>query len=268
MSRFGVLVVLFGAFMISSCAKNQVGIMEKEFTYSGGGVSMKGYLAYDGDVQGTRPGVLVVPEWWGQTDYPRARARMLAKLGYVALAVDMYGDGKTADSPAVAGKLASEVMQNMVTAKGRFVAAYDLLKGQPECDSSRIGAIGYCFGGGVVLNMAMLGVPLAGVVSFHGSLPGQPPPGAEPTKAKLLVCNGAADPFNPPPTVARFKTLMDSLKIEYTFIDYPGAKHAFTNREADSLGKLFNLPIAYNESADKESWAAMQDFFTTVFTKK
>ena len=267
MGRFGVLLLLFGVLVLSSCAKKPAGIVEKEFTYSGGGVSMKGYLAYDGDVQGTRPGVLVVPEWWGQTDYPRSRARMLARLGYVALAVDMYGDGMTADRPDIAGKLASEVMQNIDAAKGRFVAAYDLLKAQPQCDSSRVGAIGYCFGGGVVLNMAMLGLPLNGVVSFHGSLPGQPPPGSEPTKAKLLVCNGADDPFNPAPAVSRFKTLMDSLKVDYKFIDYPGAKHAFTNREADSLGKLFNLPIAYNESADKESWAAMQDFFKTIFVR-
>ncbi len=267
MSRFTLLFLIFGALLISSCAKKPVGIVEKEFTYNGGGISMKGYLAYDGDVQGARPGVLVVPEWWGQTDYPRLRARMLAKLGYTALAVDMYGDGKTADSPAVAGRLASEVMQNIANAKDRFVAAYDLLKMQPECDSSHIAAIGYCFGGGVVLNMAMLGVPLDGIVSFHGSLPSQPPPGAEPLKAKVLVCNGADDPFNPPPAVSRFKMLMDSLKADYKFIDYPGAKHAFTNREADSLGRLFNLPIAYNAAADKESWAAMQDFFKGLFGK-
>ncbi len=267
MSRSVLLLAVLGVFAFSSCAKKPVGIVTKEFTYNGGGVSMKGYLAYNGDLQGKQPGVLVVHEWWGQNEYPRERARMLAGLGYVALALDMYGDGKIANHPDNAGKFAMEVMQHMDTAKARFVAAYDLLKAQPECDSTRIAAIGYCFGGGVVLNMALLGLPLDGVVSFHGSLPTQPPPGEEPVKAKVLVCNGADDPFNPPATVDQFKKLMDSVHADYKVIDYPGAKHAFTNPAADSLGKLFNIPIAYNEAADKGSWSAMEEFLKGVFGK-
>ncbi|HTX99732.1 MAG TPA: dienelactone hydrolase family protein [Bacteroidota bacterium] len=267
MGRIGILVTILGALIFSSCGKKPVGIVEKEFTYSGGGVSMKGYLAYDGDLEGARPGVLVVPEWWGLNDYPRKRARMLAHLGYAAFALDMYGDGKTADRPDSAGKMAMGVMQNMDNARARFESAYNLLKEQSVCDSTRIGAIGYCFGGGIVLNMALLGVPLDGVVSFHGSLPGQPPPGAMQSKTPVLVCNGAADPFNPPPAVDRFKKMMDSMKVDYKFIDYPGALHAFTNTASDSIGKLFKIPVAYNAAADTASWSAMQDFFKGVFRR-
>ncbi len=267
MQRFLLFASFAVVLALCSCAKKPVGVLEREITYSGGGVSMKGFLAYDGDLQGKRPGVLVVHEWWGQNNYPRERARMLAKLGYVALAVDMYGDGKLAERPDSAGKMAMGVMQNLDNAKERYVAAYDLLKAQPECDSTKIGAIGYCFGGGVVLAMDLLGVPLDGIVSFHGSLPQQVPPGTAPASAKVLVCNGAADPFNPPPAVDQFKKIMDSLKVDYKFIDYPGALHAFTNPASDSVGKLYNIPIAYNQAADKESWKAMEEFFKGVFGK-
>lgn len=265
MHRWVWLIAIGALVALSSCAKKPVGVIGKEITYNGGGVSMKGYLAYDGDMKGKRPGVLVVHEWWGQTNYPRERARMLARLGYVALAVDMYGDGKVAERPDSAGKLATEVMQNLDNAKERFVAAYDLLKAQPECDPTKIGAIGYCFGGGVVLDMALLGVPLDGIVSFHGTLPQHAPVGTALGNSKFLICNGAADPFNPTPVVDQFKKLMDSLNANYQFIDYPNALHAFTNPASDSLGKLYNLPIAYNASADTESWQAMQEFFKRVF---
>ncbi len=265
MKSLVVILAVASCTMLLSCSKKPVGIVEKQIAYSGGGVSMKGYLAYDGDIAGPRPGILVVHEWWGQTEYPRERARMLARLGYVAFAVDMFGDGKIADRPDSARSYAMDVMQHLDSAKERFLAARNVLASQPECDTARIGAIGYCFGGGVVLTMAMLGVPLDGIVSFHGGLSPQPPPGSEATKTKVLVCNGAADPFNPPPAIAQFRKWMDSLGVDYKFIDYPGATHAFSNPEADSLGKLFNMPIAYNAAADKESWGAMQEFFKGVF---
>jgi dienelactone hydrolase len=267
MSRVLLVLTVVSLVAFSSCAKKPVGIVTKEMHYDAGGVSMNGYLAYDGDLQGMHPGVLVVHEWWGQNDYPRERARMLAKLGYVAFALDMYGNGKIAEHPDNAGKFAMEVMSHMDTAKARFLAAYDLLKQQPEVDSTRVAAIGYCFGGGVVLNMALMGVPLDGVVSFHGALPTKLPPEAQPDRARMLVCNGADDPFNPPATVGAFKNLMDSLKVNYQFIDYPGAKHAFTNPAADSLGKLFNLPLAYDAAADSGSWNAMQGFFKQIFVR-
>jgi dienelactone hydrolase len=265
MTRSLLLLSAVIALVFASCGRKPGGVIGEEITYSSGGVPLKGYVAYKSGVEGRRPGVLVVHEWWGLNDYARRRARMLADLGYVALAVDMYGNGKTATHPDNAGKFAAEVMQHMDTAKARFLAAYELLKRQPECDSTRIGAIGYCFGGGVVLNMIWLGVPLDGVVSFHGALPTQPPPGAEKVTAKVLVCNGAEDPFNPPATVEQFNKIMDSAGVDYKFINYPGAKHSFTNPEADSLGRVFNLPLAYNAAADTESWAAMREFFKTVF---
>jgi dienelactone hydrolase len=131
---------------------------------------MKGYLAYDENIQVKRPGVLVVHEWWGLNDYARKRAKMLADLGYAALAIDMYGDGKTAVHPDDAGKFSSELMKNFDVAKARFAAALDFLQQQPFIDPTRIAAIGYCFGGGVVLNMARQGLGLKGVASFHGGL--------------------------------------------------------------------------------------------------
>jgi len=258
------ILVALSAVLLASCAKKPVGIVGQEVTYSGGGVQMQGFLAYNGDVEGKRPGILLVHEWWGQNEYVRRRARMLADLGYVALAVDMFGGGKVADNPTEATSFSSEAIRSLDTARERFDAAYRLLRDQPECDSTKIAAIGYCFGGYVVLEMARLGDPLAGVVSFHGSLPPEFPAPAGQVKSKFLICNGAADPFNPPARVEAFKKALDSLGINYTFIDYPGAMHAFTNPDADSLGHLFHLPIAYNGAADSGSWAAMQDFFKKV----
>src|SRR5512143_934897 len=159
----------------------------KDVEYTAGGVTLKGYLAYDTAKKGKSPGVLVVHEWWGLNDYARERARMLARLGYTALAVDMYGEGKTATHPDDAGKFSSELMQNFDTAKARFLAAEDFLKMQPTVDPGRIAAIGYCFGGGVVLNMARQGADLKGVASFHGSLAAVKPAQPGVAKAKILV---------------------------------------------------------------------------------
>ena len=233
--------------------------------YRAGDTVLKGYLAYDDAIKGKRPGVLVVHEWWGLNDYARQRARQLAELGYTALAVDMYGDGKTAEHPDDAGKFATEARKNLDVAKVRFEAAEDLLKRQPTVDPDRMAAIGYCFGGGVVLEMARRGVDLDGVVSFHGSL-GTPDP-AQPgrVKARVLVLNGADDPMVTPEQVAAFKQEMDQAGASYALINYPDAKHSFTSPGADALGQKFNLPLAYNEEADKESWAEMQRFLTLVF---
>lgn len=237
----------------------------QEVTYQAGGLTMKGFLAYDKTRSGKRPGVLVVHEWWGHNDYARRRARMLAQLGYTALAVDMYGDGKRAEHPDDAGKFASEAMQSMDVAKARFLAAMDLLKAHETTDPTRIAAIGYCFGGAVVLNMARLGVDLRGVVSFHGSLATSTPAQPGTVKAKVLVCHGADDTFIPAEHVANFKKEMEAAGVDYQFESYPGAVHSFTSTEADALAKKFNLNIAYNADADKKSWQAMQDFFAKIF---
>ena len=240
---------------------------DKEVEYSANGLTMKGYIAYDDAVTGKRPGILVVHEWWGYNNYARKRAKMLAELGYTAMAVDMYGNGKQAEHPDDAGKFSAAVMKNLPEAKARFLAGMHLLQEQPTVDGTNIGAIGYCFGGGVVLTMARLGVDLKGVVSFHGMLGTQTPAQPGDVKAKILVCAGAADPFVPKEAVEGFRKEMDSAKVDYTLISYPGAKHAFTNPNADTYGKKFNLPLVYNEKADKGSWSAMKDFFKKVFSK-
>jgi dienelactone hydrolase len=242
-------------------------IVGKTVEYSAQGVVMKGYLAYDENVKGKRGGVLVVPEWWGLNDYARRRARMLAELGYTALAVDMYGEGKVVTTPDEAGKLSSEAMKNFEATKARFTATVDFLKGQPTIDPNRMAAIGYCFGGGVVLNMARQGVDLKGVVSFHGSLTAVKPAQAGSVKAKILVLSGGADKFATPDQIEAFKQEMKAADADFRFISYPGALHSFTNPEATELGKKFNMPMAYNEKADKESWNEMKGFLSTVLKK-
>ncbi|MCZ6679207.1 MAG: dienelactone hydrolase family protein, partial [Candidatus Poribacteria bacterium] len=179
--------------MLSGLVSAYADIHGEPVEYTADNLTLKGYLAYDDSVEDKRPGVLVVHEWWGHNEYARKRARMLVELGYTALAVDMYGDGKQAEHPDDAGKFASEAMRNMDAGKARFVAAMEFLKKHKTTDPEHIAAIGYCFGGGVVLQMARLGVDLDGVVSFHGSLSTSKPaqPGA--IKAKILVCHGADD---------------------------------------------------------------------------
>ncbi len=234
-------------------------------TYTGtDSVALKGFIAYNDSSDYKRPGILVIPEWWGLTDYARDRARKLAEMGYVALAVDMYGDGKVADNPEDAGKLAGAFYTNPQLTKSRIDAALAQLKTYTQVDTSSIAAIGYCFGGAVALNVAKMGEDLKGVVSFHGNLVGVPADKGL-LKAKILVCHGDADPFVKPEEVAMFKKQMDSIGANYTFKAYPDAVHAFTNPEATEKGKKFNLPIAYNKAADSTSWIDMQQFFGTIF---
>ncbi len=260
-----ILLIMFISFSCSNQKNNGASIKTEEVNYTANGTTLKGFLSYDENQQGVRPGIIVVHEWWGNNDYSERRAEMLAKLGYIALAIDMYGDGKQADNPDDAGKYASQVMQNMDEAKARFDAGVNFLKEQSQTDTSRIAAIGYCFGGGVVLRMALAGDDLNAVVSFHGSLPTDSVKDAEDVKAKFLVCAGGADPFAPKEVVDKFKKVMDDAKVDYKFVSYPGALHAFTNPAADSLGKKFNIPIAYNKEADEKSWAAMKEFFKELF---
>ncbi len=241
-------------------------IRGEEVSYEAGGASLKGYMAWDANQRGPRPGVLVVHEWWGHNDYVRRRARMLAEEGYAALALDMYGAGKLAQHPEDAQKFMNEAIGSADVAKARFMAAYELLKKHEVTDPSQIAAIGYCFGGGVVLQMARAGVDLDGVASFHGSLGAQGGPAAPgAVKAKVLVLHGGDDPLIPKEQVAAFKKEMDAAGVDYTFIEYPGAKHAFTNPAATEGGKKFGMPIAYDENADKQSWAELQKFLDGLF---
>jgi len=260
----GLILTVLG-FWAVGVGHTEPRIVGKRVDYIAQGAAMKGYLAYDESITGKRPGVLVVPEWWGLNDYARMRARMLAELGYTALSVDMYGDGKVVTTPEDAGKLSSEVMKNFEVAEARFTAAMDFLNQQPGVDPNRIAAIGYCFGGGVVLNMARQGANLRGVASFHGGLTAVKPAQPGGVKAKILVLNGGADKFITPEQIEAFKQEMKSAGADYQFISYPGALHSFTNPEATELGKKFNLPVAYNADADRESWSELKGFLKKVF---
>ncbi len=237
----------------------------REVEYTAGGATLKGYLAWDGALSGKRPGVLVVHEWWGHNEYARRRARMLAEMGYAALAVDMYGDGKTAAHPEDAGKFAGEVMKNAEVMKARFLAGLDYLTAQPQTDPGRVAAIGYCMGGAVVLNMARAGLDLRGVASFHGSLGAAftAQPGG--VKAKVLVMNGADDTFITAEQIAALKKEMADAGADFRFINYPGAKHSFTNPDADEFAKKFGMPIAYNAEADRLSWEELTGFLKNAF---
>jgi len=269
MSKFLILLVAVAVlFSFTEPVSAKPDIEGKEVTYSSGGVTLKGYLAFDKNIKGKRPGVLVVHEWWGHNEYARKRARMLAELGYAALAVDMYGDGKQAMHPDDAGKFSSELMKNFDTAKARFNAAREFLKKQPMTNPGQIAAIGYCFGGGIVLNMARQGVDLKGVASFHGSLAAVKPaePGA--IKAKILVLHGANDKFVTPEQIEAFKKEMKDAGADLRFIAYPGAIHSFTNPEADEYAKKFNLPLGYNAEADKKSWEELKKFLGSMFRQK
>jgi dienelactone hydrolase len=251
-------VLLFGVLLASPVL---AAVHGEEVTYTSGTTTMKGYLAYDESQSGKRPGVLVVHEWWGHNEYARKRAKMLAELGYTALAVDMYGNGKQASHPKDAGQFSGEVKNDMPEAKARFDAAMQLLQQQPTVDPERIAAIGYCFGGGIVLEMARMGLDLKAVASFHGSLGTDHPAEKGMVKGKILVANGADDPFTKPEQIASFKQEMDAAGVDYRFVNYPGAKHSFTNPSADQYGKQFNLPLEYNQAADEQSWQAMQQLF-------
>lgn len=239
----------------------------KEVTYNAGETKLKGYLAWDNALKGKVPGVLVVHEWWGHNDYARKRARMLAELGYVALAVDMYGDGKQASHPKEAGMFAAMVNKSKGVSEARFNAAADFLKIQPQTDATRLAAIGYCFGGGVVLHMARSGADLKGVASFHGSLATDTPsvPGA--IKGRIFVANGAADSFTPPEVVGAFASEMAKAEADFRFFNYDGALHSFTNPDADEYAKRFDMPIAYNAAADQRSWDELKRFLREIFAQ-
>jgi dienelactone hydrolase len=230
--------------------------------YKAGETSLVGYLAYDDAVKGKRPGVIVVHEWWGLNDYAKQRAEMLAKEGYVAFALDMYGDGKTTEHPEEAGPWASAVRGQAGVAKQRFMAAYDLFKANPRVDAAKIAAIGYCFGGAVALSMAEEGVDLVGVATFHGALPQEPVAPGTAIKAKFLVCHGADDPLIPAEQVSTFINNLKAANADFQFIQYSGARHSFSNPDAAKYGMQ---PLAYNEAADRRSWQAMKDFFVEVF---
>lgn len=251
--------------LMFAAATAHAAVQGREVSYKANGTTLKGYIAYDDAVKGKHPGILVVHEWWGHNAYARKRARMFAEQGYTALALDMYGDGKQAHHPDDARKFASEVSKNEKLAKVRFDAALDLLKSEKTVDANNIAAVGYCFGGSIALNMARLGEPLKAVLSFHGGLATDHPAAAGKVKARIASFSGEDDPFIPAEQVAAFRQEMDKAGVTYKVETYPGAKHAFTNPDADKYGQEFKLPLAYNAAADKASWDEGLAFLADAF---
>jgi dienelactone hydrolase len=255
-----------GLSRLQSLVEKLPATVTQEFIYDLEGTKLSGFLAYPKSAQ-KAPGILVVHEWWGHTDYARKRAKMLADLGYVAFALDMYGDGKVANHPKEANAFMMEVMGNAELARARFEKALNILKNQPMVDAENIASVGYCMGGSLSLNMGRSGLPLKAVVSFHGGLAGLAPVAEGSVHSKFLVLNGAEDPFVTAEAKATFKQEMDAAKTNYEFIEYPGAMHGFTNPGADEKGTAYGLPLKYNAEADQASWKRMQDFLTEVLVK-
>lgn len=240
-------------------------IVGEEVSYSTeDGVQMNGYMAYDANNTDPKPGILVVHEWWGHNQHARDKAEALAEMGYVALAVDMYGEGKQADHPKKATEFMMQVINNIDLAKARFDKAYELLSSDSRVDSERMGAIGFCFGGSVVLTMANMGADLDAVAAFHSGIQIPVMPG-ENLSAKVLICNGEDDPMIKPEHVTAYKAALDSVGADYEYVSYPGVKHAYTNPNADSIGAQYDLPLAYDENAEQDSWGKMEDLFGSTF---
>lgn len=237
-------------------------IKTKEVEYKQGETRLQGFFAWDDAVKGKRPGVLVVHEWWGHNEHARNQARRLAEAGYVGFALDMYGKGKVATHPKDAEAFMTEATKDPAVVTARFNAALDQLKKNSRVDPSKVAAIGYCFGGAVVLGQARAGANLAAVASFHGLLATQSP--AEPGKirARILVQTGEDDPMIPAAQVEAFKSEMMAAGAKFDVISYPGVKHSFTNPHADAAGMA---ALAYNRDADQKSWETMLEMFKEVF---
>ncbi len=250
------------AILICFATMAQGEIMTKSVDYQDGGTQLEGFLAWDNSIDGPRPGVLVVHEWTGLNDYAKMRCRMLAELGYVAFAVDMYGKGIRPQTTEEAAKQAGIYRSDRQLMRRRVNAGLDVLVNNDLCDPKRVAAIGYCFGGGTALELARSGANIAGVVSFHGNLDTPDPNDAKNIKCKILVCHGADDPHVTWDQVLAFVDEMRAAKVDYQFIAYSGAVHSFTN---PASGDDPSQGVAYNAEADHRSWAHMKLFFDEIF---
>jgi dienelactone hydrolase len=237
-------------------------IVTRTVEYKQGDTVLEGYLAYDSAGPAKRPGVLVVHDWLGVGPNTRMRVEQLAGLGYVAFAADIYGKGVRPPSGKEAAPLAGKYKGDRALLRARVNAGFDLLKGQPNVDPKRLAAIGYCFGGTTALELGRSGADVAGIVSFHGGLDNPTPADAKKIKAKVLVLHGADDPYVPLPQVTAFEDEMRAAGVDWVLVKYSGAVHSFTIREA---GNDNSKGAAYNATADRRSWKAMQDFFAEIF---
>lgn len=240
----------------------QAGLRTEVIGYKHGDAGLEGYLAYDDAVKGKRPGVIVVHAWTGLDAYTKRRTGQLAKLGYVAFAIDMYGKGVKAKDAEEAARLAGIYRADRRLMRSRANAGLEVLKKHTLTDAKRIAAIGYCFGGGVALELARSGADIAGVVSFHGNLDTPNPEDAKNIKGKVLILHGADDPIVPIDQVIAFQDGMRKANVDWQMVIYGGAVHAFTNPES---GDDPSRGAAYNEKADRRSWEAMKMFFAEIF---
>lgn len=254
--------LLLGAFIMALTSIAHAAIKTQPVDYRQGDTALKGFVAYDDAIQGDRPGIVVIAEWWGLNDYVKHRADQLAQLGYVAFVADMYGEGRVTTDPKQAGQWAGEIRQNRELGRQRVQAAVDQLKKQPGVDPAKIAVMGYCFGGTAALDYAFSGADIAGAVSFHGGLGSLPLDEAKNTKAKLLICNGAADAVVPPKDKQALEDALNKTNVDWLLIDFAHAVHAFTNPDSDKLG-IQN--VGYNEKADKRSWQALRAFLNELF---
>jgi dienelactone hydrolase len=230
--------------------------------YKDGDLNLHGLVAYDETVSGKRPGVVIMPDAFGIAPFVRERAERLVKLGYVGFGADPYGDGFIAKDLQEGIKHAMKLLEDPVVVRGRVRAALDKISSLPQVDSSRLAVMGYCMGGTCSLEIARSGAAVKGVVSFHGGLATKLPAEEGKVKAKVLVCNGADDPFVLPAQVATFNEEMTKAGVDWQFINYGGTVHSFTNPDAAAIGAP---GIAYNKSADERSWQAMTSFFAEIF---
>jgi dienelactone hydrolase len=226
--------------------------------------ALEGIVAYDAAGPAKRPGVLIVPDWLGVDHYAKQRAEQLAALGYVAFAADVYGKGVRPKDAKEAGAVSGRLKGDRALLRARVQAGLAELRKQPNVDPSRVGAIGYCFGGTTVLELARSGADVAAVVTFHGGLDTPKPGDAKAIKARLLILHGADDPFVPPAQVAAFEDEMRAAGVDWQLVKYSGAVHSFSRPDAGSDN---SKGTAYNERADKRSWIAMKDFFDEVLRK-
>lgn len=258
-------VVLGALCAIAMAATANAEIKEKPVTYSDGATTMKGFVVYDDAIKTKQPGIVMIHEWWGITPHIHNEAKKFAQQGYTAFIADMYGDAKTADNPKDAGALSGSVMKDPKAMESRFNAAKAELAKQTWVNRQRIGAAGYCFGGAVVLNMARTGDDLRAVAGFHATLDlNTPAPASGTVTAKVLILNGADDPFVKKEQYEALKKDFDAAKADYRIVTYPGAVHAFTNPEATELGKKFKLPLKYDAKADQESKAEAAKLFAAT----
>jgi len=258
-------IFTIGFLLMATSAAARSHVVTESAEYRLGDLVMKGYIARNDALPGRRPAVMVVHEWWGLNDYAKSRARALASMGYIAFAVDMYGNGVTAATSQEAGRLAGAIRGDRAVMRARITAALAFLRGRPDVDTNRIAAIGYCFGGTCALELARSGAAIAGVVSFHGSLDTPMPATAGAIRTPVLVLHGADDPYVPAEQTAAFQNEMRSAGADWQFIAYSNAVHAFTNPAA---GNDKGTGAAYNEAADRRSWQAMRSFLDEAFGAK